>query len=345
MKRNLFYLLLVSFVLFASCNEQQPQKKETAGFLNAKEAVRLNQLIYGDTLEKALAAHAPAFETVFIPEAVNGNYAVIVKDKAADRYALVIRGSMIEFSNAGFQNFIMQDFNIFRIKEWKYTDTVKEAYISNGAWIGFQNLLQLRDKKTGLSIKEFFEQKLPEHASVVVTGHSLGGNLAYPMAGYLKKEMNTREKIRLQLITFGAPAAGNAAFVQDMEEKFPDAERYAASMDIATMFPDIEKIGELAKAIGLDSVLQLGKLSINGVDTKLNTGTLLNIANEVLKKTNVINETNKYVQSQKHFRSLQENNLAVPPAAINAEAIFGRAYEFHKVDMYAELLGVEALTQ
>jgi len=345
MKRSLLCLQLILLTVVVSCNNQETRKQEPPAFLNAKEAVRLNQLIYGDTLEAALAAHAPAFETVFIPEAVNGNYAVIAKDKSANRYALVIRGSVMEFSNEGFQNFIIQDFNIFRIREWKYTDTVKEAYISNGAWIGFQNLLQLKDKKTGLGIKEFIEQKLPEQSTLVITGHSLGGNLAYPMAGYLKKELKADKNTRLQLITFGAPAAGNAAFVQDMEEKFPDAERYAASMDIATMFPDIEKIGELAKAIGLDSVLQLGKLSISGVDTKLNTGTLLNIANELLEKTNVINKTNKYVQSQRHFRSLQETSLSVPPSALSAEAIFGRAYEFHKVDMYAELLGVEALTQ
>lgn len=345
MKKILVYFQLTVLIVAVSCSGDKKEKQAPPAFLHAKEAIRLNQLIYKDTIETALQQYAPEFEVLFTPEAVNGNYAVIAKDKSANRYALVIRGSVMEFSNEGFQNFILQDFNIFRIKEWNYTDTVKEAYISNGAWIGFQNLLQLKDKKTGLGIKEFIEQKLPEESSLVITGHSLGGNLAYPMAGYLKNEMNAAKKIRLQLITFGAPAAGNAAFVQDMEEKFPDAERYAASMDIATMFPDMEKIGELAKAIGLDSVLQLGKLSINGVDTKLNTGTLLNIANEVLEKTNVINKTNKYVQSQKHFRSLEEKTTTAPQAELTADAIFKRAYQYHKVDMYATLLGVEALEQ
>jgi len=108
---------------------------------------------------------------------------------------LVIRGSVIEFSNEGFQNFVMQDFNIFTIKAWPYTDTIQQAYVSNGAWIGFQNLLQLRDKITGLSIKAFIEQKIPAGYSIVITGHSLGGNLAYPMAGYLKKELPAGKKI------------------------------------------------------------------------------------------------------------------------------------------------------
>ncbi|HEX7845084.1 MAG TPA: hypothetical protein VF476_04730, partial [Chitinophagaceae bacterium] len=318
-------------------------KQEPPAFLNAKETIRLNQLIYKDTIETALAKYAPGFEAIFIPTAVNGNYATIVKDKAANRYALIIRGSVMEFSNEGFQNFIMQDFNIFRIKEWNYTDTVKEANISYGAWIGFQNLLQLKDKKTGLGIKDFIEQNLPAHSSVVITGHSLGGNLAYPFAGYLKKELKTDKKIRLQLITFGAPAAGNAAFVQDIEEKFPDAERYAGSKDIAPMFPDIEKIGELATAIGLDSVLQLGKLNIGGVDTKLNAGTLFNIANEVLERTNVISKSHKYIQSQKHLRYLTDKDLSSSPVELTTNAIFNRAYQYHKVDMYAELLGVGLL--
>ncbi len=130
-------------------------------FLSAKEAVRLNQLIYKDSINEAFAKYAPAYEVVFLPKAVDGNYAIIAKNKTTEQYALVIRGSVIEFSNEGFQNFILQDFNIFTIKKWEYADTVKEAYISKGTYIGFQNLLQLRDIATGLTIKEFIEQKIP----------------------------------------------------------------------------------------------------------------------------------------------------------------------------------------
>ena len=342
--RILFSYLIISLVvLTTACNQHQSKTAHPPALISAKEAVRLNQLIYKDTIERALVKYAPSFEAVFVPQAINGNYAVIIKDKSADRYALVIRGSVMEFSNEGFQNFILQDFNIFRIKEWNYADTVKEAYISSGAWTGFQNLLQLKDKQTGLSIKEFIAQKIPAASSIVITGHSLGGNLAYPMAGYLKKELRADKKLNLQLITFGAPAAGNAAFVQDMEEKFPTAERYVGSMDVACMFPDLDKIGEVAKTIGLDSVLQLGNVSINGMDTKLDVKNLFTIANEVLEKTNVINKTNKYVQSEKHFRPLLDKNPSVSPVQLTTDAIFDRAYQYHKVDMYAELLGAGLL--
>jgi hypothetical protein len=305
--------------------------------------LRLNQLIYKDSITDAFLKYAPAYEIVFLPKAVNGNYAVIAKKRTSEQYALVIRGSVIAFSNEGFQNFILQDFNIFTIKPWNYTDSVKEAYISNGTWIGFQNLLQCRDTRNGLNIKEFIEQKIPAGASIVITGHSLGGNLAYPMAGYLKKELPVGKKENLQLITFGATAAGNAAFIHDLEGKFPDGERYTTDLDIAPVFPDINEISKMAKLTGLDSVLQLGSLNISGKDQQFDAGDLLDIAGKILEKTNVINKTNKYVQSQKHQRLLMQKQLSLPAAPLSVEAIFTKAYQFHKIDMYAELLGVEAI--
>ena len=338
MRIKLFSLLLVASA-FTACDTAKKKEQAMASFLSAKEAVRLNQLIYKENLTTAFEKYAPEYEVVFTPLAIEGNYAIIARNKEAEQYALVVRGSVMEFSNEGFQNFILQDFNIFKIKPWNYTDTVKGAYISNGAWIGFQNLLQLRDVKTGLTIKEFIERNVPAGASIVITSHSLGGNLAYPLAGYLKKELPASKKENLQLITFGAPAAGNAAFVQDMEEKFPNGERYAGETDIAPAFPDVQQIGMIAKLTGLDSVLQLGKLNIS---KDLNAENILNIAGKLLEKTNLLTKDNKYVQSKKHLRLLT-NKAFSSSAVLSADAIFSRAYEFHKVDMYAELLGGKAL--
>jgi hypothetical protein len=325
---------------FTACKPGKA-KQEPAAFLTAKDVVRLNQLIYKDSSNEALAKYAPDYKAVFIPKAVGGNYAIIAKKKDAEQYALIIRGSVIEFSNEGFQNFILQDFNIFTIKKWEYADTAKEAYISKGAYIGFQNLLQLKDTVTGLTLKEYIAKHLSATSSLVITGHSLGGNLAYPLAGFLKKELSKTS--RLQLITFGAPAAGNSEFVADLEGKFPDAERYVARRDIAPVFPDTKQISSIARMMGLDSVLQLGKVNMNGLETELDGGTLLDIAGEILEKTNVINKTNKYEQSQKHLRLLTDSDTAISSTPLSTGAVFDKAYRYHRVDAYAGLLGVGPL--
>jgi hypothetical protein len=343
MQRICLGFLIVILAASTACNTNKKKEQSPAPFLSAKETVLLSQLVYKDTIKEAFAGYAPEYEIVFLPKSIGGNLAVIVKNKNANQYAVVIRGSLIEFSNAGFQNFFLQDFNIFTNKPWNYADTVKEANISLGAFTGFQNLLQLRDITTGLSIKEFIEQKIAVNSSIVITGHSLGGNLAYPFAGYLKKELPPEKKNILQLITFGAPAVGNAAFVQDLEEKFPTAERYVTDKDIAPVFPDMDRMNDLAKLTGLDSVLQLSKLNINGIAGKLNAADLLNIAGEILEKANVINKTNKYVQSQKHLRLLTTNSPASSNTPASVDAIFDRAYQFHKIDTYAVLLGGKSI--
>lgn len=334
MKELRFLLLILPFCL-AACKSKE-KKQEPASFLSAKEAVLLNQLVYKPGLSDSLQQYAPGFELVFQPQAVNGNFAYIAKKKDSLQYALVIRGSMIEFSNDGFQNFILQDFNVFNQKKWDYADTVQNAYLSRGTYLGFKNLLQLKDGTTGLSILDFIEQKMPAGSSLIITGHSLGGNLAYPLAGYLKKELKGSVKQNLQLITFGAPAAGNAAFVQDLDNKFPEAERYIIDKDIAPSFPDHTRMGLIAKSIGLDKALQIKELS-------LDAGDLLQIAGELLEKTNIIGEEDKYVQSEKHLRLLTSQAPSVVDSVLSAEALFGRAYEYHRVDAYAILLGGKAI--
>ena len=116
---------------------------------------------------------------------------------------------------------------------------------------------------------------------------------------------------------------------------------FATDKDIAPVFPDMDRISELATLLGLDSVLQLSKLKIGG--SGIDAGDLLNIGREILEKTNVINTTNKYVQSQKHLRLLTSNDTASSHIPLSADAIFNNAYRFHKVDIYAELLGGKAL--
>lgn len=336
--QKIIFRLSVTILFFGFACNTKNSKRGSTEFLKAGDVVLLNQLIYKAPIEDSFKKYAPGYEVVYLPHSINSNFAIIAKKMGSNQYALVIRGSVIEFSNEGFENFFLQDFNIFNMKAWNYTDTAKDAYISNGAWTGFQNLLQLKDISSGLSLKDFIEQKINPKASLVITGHSLGGNLAYPLAGYLKKELKSEIKNNMNLITFGAPAAGNAAFILDMEEKFPNGERYAATNDIAPVFPDINEIEKVAALIGLDSVLQINKLNLGGLEKAINIKDILNIAGDILDKTNIISPSSKYAQSQKHLRVLNNADTINHKTSLSVETVFDKAYRFHKIDTYARLL-------
>jgi hypothetical protein len=106
MRKIISYLLPACIVILAACNTKGKKEQTITPFLSAKEAVHLNQLIYKDSSNEAFAKYAQAYEVIFLPKAVDGNYAIIAKNKTKEQYALIIRGSVIEFSNEGFQNFI-----------------------------------------------------------------------------------------------------------------------------------------------------------------------------------------------------------------------------------------------
>ena len=91
-------IISLSFFLvtiLAACNSGKTKKQEPAAFLTARDVVLLNQLVYKDTIQEAFTKYAPGYNIVYLPRAVNGNYAVIAKNKTNEQYALIIRGYMI----------------------------------------------------------------------------------------------------------------------------------------------------------------------------------------------------------------------------------------------------------
>ncbi|MCX8020638.1 MAG: lipase family protein [Chitinophagaceae bacterium] len=315
--------------LWVSCKNSPRNIK--APFLTAREAVDLCRASYKDHSADTLAAYLPDMEIVFLPaESVNGNFAYIARKKNVPQYAVVIRGSIMEFSNDGFNNFLIHNLQIFNQQPWPYCDTVTGAFVSRGSWIAFQNLLRLTDRKSGLSLKDFLEKELPRQASLLVTGHSLGGNLSNLTASYLKKELKSPVKNNMHLITFGAPASGNEAFVKDLEQKFPTGERYVIDKDIAPAFPDYEAAGEIARKIGLDSIWKPANLP-------LNTGHLLDVAGVIVRQSGWINEKRKYKQSPLHLRLLNAGIITDTSRPV-PEGLLSRAYRYHSIEAYASLL-------
>src|SRR5581483_2631925 len=63
-------------------------------------------------------------------------------------------------------------------------------------------------------------QQLPAVASLMVTGHSLGGGLAPVLAAWLAWRFG--DASRLKVYTFAAPSPGNAAFAAYFNRLFRD---------------------------------------------------------------------------------------------------------------------------
>jgi triacylglycerol lipase len=316
-----------------ACNTTTQQQAE---YINNKEVVQLNQLIYKDSIANIITTVLPQYKIVWQPQAYNGNYAVVAKHEKTNQYCIIIRGSLIEFSKEGFQNWILQDFNIFNFKKWDYIDTVQRAFVSNGSYIGFNNLLQLKDIETQKSLEQFVKQ-IPSHSSLLITGHSLGGNLAQIYASYLWKQLTKEQRAHTKIVTFGATAVGNEFFVKDLEEKFPDAERYEIDKDIAPKFPSMDKLSSITNVLGLDSVLGIGSIA----KEQSTLATVFNVITEGAKQLNIIGKENSYAQCMRHQRLLQVPKQNAVDTTTNAIAtIFEDIYQYHKMDQYAKQFGV-----
>ncbi len=310
------------------------KKGKVENLISAKTMVNLNELIYKEDLKSAFQKNISDYNIVFLPKEINGNLAIIVKNKNTAQYGLIIRGSVMELNEAGFHNFILQDFNIFNLKKWDYTDSVKDAFIGDGMQIGFTNLLQLKDSVSNIGLIDFLNTKIPNGASLVISGHSLGGNLATVLASYLKPALKTGLKNNLQIITFGAPAAGNAAFVNDLEHKFPKGERYLIDKDVAGHFPDLKAIQTATQLVGIDSNIALPSLNVNNAIGTV--GGLINEGISILDNINIIPKVNKYAQSEKQLRLLKSTSKN--KISKNITDLFANAFTYHNIHSYAEMI-------
>ncbi len=332
MRHSNKWITFILLIIIVACNTTTQKPAE---YINTKEVVQLNQLIYKDSIASAINTALPQYKIVWQPKAYNGNYAVVAKREKTEQYCIIIRGSLIEFSKEGFQNWILQDFNIFNFKKWDYVDTVQRAYVSNGSYIGFNNLLQLKDIATQKSLEQFIQQ-IPANASLIITGHSLGGNLAQIYASYLWKHLSKAQRSHTKIVTFGATAVGNEFFVKDLEGKFPDAERYEIDKDIAPKFPSMDQLSSISTTLGLDSVLGISGLA----KEQSALSTVFNVITEGAKQLNIIGKENSYAQCMKHQRLLRVPKQNTADTTTNAIAsIFEDIYEYHKIDQYAKQFG------
>lgn len=257
--------------------------------LTEQNACLLSQIAYCTDISASLNQYMPGWKTVWEATELGGNHAFVATN--GNEYALAIRGSLINFSWAAFQNWIYQDLHITSQEKWSFVNDSSNAKLSQGSYDGWQNLSKMTDKKTGQLLLSFLEKELKEDSRLLITGHSLGGNLSTVYASYLWQQFkkNRRTGSTINVITFAAPAAGNEAFANDFNKKFPEAIRVENKNDIVPKFPSASGIAALGSLYS-DS-LAAGKIIVGYKNMTIplsNVFTLLKTTMTLLEFTNVI---------------------------------------------------------
>lgn len=221
----------------------------------ALTAVQLCFTSYATDPINDISTYLPGWKIVWNgSQSSDGNYAFIAVDPTGDNYGLAIRGSLppqdIFKSWAAFANWVLEDLDVITRAKWPYASTPNPE-ISTGANTAFNNVLTMTDTLAapgkGVSVTDYLTTNVINAGKqLIITGHSLGGNVANVFSSYFVTTVGASSNI--SLFTFAAPAAGNPDFANDLDSKLSTAWHYQNSNDIVPNFPvspDIVKVGFL----------------------------------------------------------------------------------------------------
>lgn len=216
-------------------------------------AVLLAAISYSNNPQQDMDTLLPGWKIVWNGnQTIDGNYAFIATDSLQTQYALAIRGSLppneIFIDWYAFANWVIEDFDVITRVNWPYTVS-NSALISHGAFTAFTNVQNMQDAlNSGTLIYDYLKNNaVIPGKQVIITGHSLGGNIANVYASYFVTAL-ARDGLTFSnnfLFTFAAPAAGNSDFATDLDNKISNAWHYENSNDIVPKFPVSVAILEL----------------------------------------------------------------------------------------------------
>lgn len=211
----------------------------------SKTAVQLCAITGAPNPVADIGALMPGWKIVWNGiQTIDANYAFIAVDSTGKNYALAIRGSVPPKSIFTdwdiFANWVLEDLGVVTQASWPYAST-SQPRISSGAYLAFTNMLDMKDSLgSNQSLYDFLiANTVGDGKQLLITGHSLGGNLANVYASfYVQTLINSgKAAANVSLCTFAAPAAGNADFATDLDAKIPAAYHYQNINDIVPNFP------------------------------------------------------------------------------------------------------------
>ena len=131
------------------------------------------------------------------------------------------------------------NFNIDFQKVKPYSILDKKILIHKGFIDTFK-----KEFKNSIVDQEFLRNHIINHPEkkIIVSGHSLGGALAYLCAediAYNWKKHYKNNNIKLYCITFGAPRIGNKCFKNYYDKRVPHTFRISYGNDIVTKIPPV----------------------------------------------------------------------------------------------------------
>lgn len=355
--KRVFYGLIVC--LSFSCNNDQPAGKQSAvsstpltvpgtaspdtssslSTFSPGFACLLTEISYCAAIQDTVAKYIPAWKVIWDPASRGGNHAFLATNGTA--YALSIRGSLISFTEDAFNNWIRQDLNVAEQAAWPFSGK-PGAMISAGSEAAWGNIAVMKDG-TGKTLLQMLDSLMNDHTPLLITGHSLGGNLATVVATWIdahfKKQNSPHPDINV--ITFAAPAAGNAVFADDFNQRFPLALRYENRYDIVPKFPVAEKVAELQDLYHSGPAVQQIKVGYGFL--KVPFSTIINGIQLSLHGLSMRTGYSAYVQTNG-----QGTPVSIPLSGKNNEqnavSWFAEAGYQHGAEQYAKALGAPVIT-